>query len=43
MLVNAYFVCILSPMNITYDPAKNKANLQKHQIDLAEIEGVFLR
>ena len=28
-------------MNITYDPIKNKINLQKHQIDLADIEGIF--
>jgi uncharacterized protein len=28
-------------MDITNDPAKNKVNRQKHQIDLADIEGVF--
>jgi len=28
-------------MNITYDPAKNKINRQKHRIDLAEVEGIF--
>ncbi len=28
-------------MIITYDPIKNKTNCQKHQIDLADIEGVF--
>jgi len=29
-------------MNITNDPTKNNINLQKHQIDLADIEGVFM-
>ncbi len=28
-------------MKITFDPAKNKINCQKHQIDLADVEGVF--
>ena len=28
-------------MNITHDPVKNKVNCKKHQIDLAEVEGVF--
>ena len=28
-------------MNITNDPVKNKINLQKHKIDLADVEGVF--
>jgi len=28
-------------MNITHDPVKNKVNRKKHQIDLAEVEGVF--
>jgi uncharacterized DUF497 family protein len=28
-------------MYITYDPVKNKINNQKHQIDLADVEGVF--
>jgi uncharacterized protein len=28
-------------MNITNDPIKNKINFQKHQIDLADVEGVF--
>ena len=28
-------------MNITNDPVKNQINLQKHKIDLADVEGVF--
>ena len=28
-------------MNITHDPVKNKVNRKKHQVDLAEVEGVF--
>lgn len=28
-------------MRITFDPAKYRRNLRKHQIDLAEVEGVF--
>lgn len=28
-------------MDIEFDPAKNKANLRKHDIDFADIEGVF--
>ena len=28
-------------MNFTFDPAKSQANIQKHGIDLADIEGVF--
>lgn len=28
-------------MYITNDPVKNKINNQKHQIDLADVEGVF--
>ncbi len=28
-------------MEFTFDPAKNDANLRKHGIDLADIEGVF--
>jgi len=28
-------------MHITNDPVKNKINNQKHQIDLADVEGVF--
>lgn len=28
-------------MNITHDPVKNKVNLQKHGIDLTDVEGVF--
>ena len=28
-------------MNITHAPVKNKVNRKKHQIDLAEVEGVF--
>ena len=29
------------PMNITYNSVKNTINRQKHQIDLADVEGVF--
>lgn len=28
-------------MNIEFDPAKNKANIRKHGVDLAEVEGMF--
>lgn len=28
-------------MKITYDPLKNIANLQKHNVSLADCEGVF--
>ncbi|MDP2180354.1 BrnT family toxin [Methylicorpusculum sp.] len=28
-------------MNITNDPIKNLINIQKHQINLADIEGIF--
>jgi uncharacterized DUF497 family protein len=28
-------------MKITYDPAKRKINLKKHEVDLADVEGVF--
>ena len=28
-------------MDFTFDPAKNRTNLQKHKIDLSEIEAVF--
>lgn len=28
-------------MDIEFDPAKNKANLRKHGIALADVEGVF--
>jgi len=28
-------------MNITNDPVKNQINVQKHGIDLADVEGVF--
>lgn len=28
-------------MRITFDPAKNRRNRQKHHIDLADVEGVF--
>ena len=28
-------------MNFSFDPAKSQANIQKHGIDLADIEGVF--
>jgi uncharacterized DUF497 family protein len=28
-------------MKITFDPAKNRVNLKKHQVDLAEVDAVF--
>jgi len=28
-------------MNSVCDPIKNKLNIQKHRIDLADVEGVF--
>ncbi len=28
-------------MKISFDPAKNRLNIKKHRIDLAEIEAVF--
>jgi uncharacterized DUF497 family protein len=28
-------------MEIVFDPAKNRLNIRDHQIDLADIEGVF--
>jgi uncharacterized DUF497 family protein len=28
-------------MDITNDPVKNKTNLKKHGVDLADVEGVF--
>ena len=28
-------------MEIEFDPAKNKANIRVHKINLAEVEGVF--
>jgi uncharacterized DUF497 family protein len=28
-------------MEIEFDPAKNRANLREHKIDLADVEGVF--
>ena len=28
-------------MNFEFDPAKNSENIQKHGIDLADVEGVF--
>jgi len=31
----------MCPMNITNDPVKNQINLQKHKIDLADVEGFF--
>jgi uncharacterized protein len=29
------------PVLIEFDPAKNIANIKKHGIDLADVEGVF--
>ncbi|MDP2171836.1 MAG: BrnT family toxin [Rhodocyclaceae bacterium] len=28
-------------MKITFDPAKNRINLKKHQVDLADVDAVF--
>ena len=28
-------------MNIEFDPAKSNANVRKHGVDLADVEGVF--
>ncbi|MDR2787122.1 MAG: BrnT family toxin [Candidatus Accumulibacter sp.] len=28
-------------MEIFFDPAKNRGNIQDHQIDLADVDGVF--
>ncbi|GHT82355.1 hypothetical protein AGMMS49960_00650 [Betaproteobacteria bacterium] len=28
-------------MKITFDPAKNRRNIKRHCIDLADVEGVF--
>ncbi|MDR2154217.1 MAG: BrnT family toxin, partial [Burkholderiaceae bacterium] len=28
-------------MNLTFDPVKNRINVDKHGVDLADVEGVF--
>lgn len=36
-----YLVCIIVRMKITFDPAKNVTNRRKHNIGLADVDGVF--
>ena len=36
-----HLVCIIICMEITFDPAKNATNRRKHNIDLADVDGVF--
>ena len=31
----------ISPMELFFDPAKNRINIRKHGIDLADVEAVF--
>ncbi|WP_217999585.1 BrnT family toxin [Thauera butanivorans] len=28
-------------MKITFDPTKNRTNIRKHRVDLADVEAVF--
>jgi uncharacterized DUF497 family protein len=31
----------IAPMELVFDPAKNRINIRKHGIDLADVEAVF--
>jgi len=40
-LTNAYFVCIISLMEIRWDPQKAEANFRKHKIRFSDAESVL--